>query len=571
MKGRATGDYRPFAASVGFVTNGDLHHQGHHHHHDGEKEASPAEISPIAAAKKHATEILQFVSSYKWLFEASNISFFANELWHCVPPEWRLPLLSLSQQHLQSFASLQATLALDSLPPLPASLVSFLEGCRSLSLAREPSYVPRGIRAMASGTALSAQFLPFHLQHTFGMRPKKVHEVICMSKVVHEVCRATGIDTVVDVGAGEGYISHVLSQHYGYRVIAIEGNDSYAEKGIQRVKKVSERMKNSTGNGSLAEPHYITFNLKEDTIRQFETRLQETIREIKEEERAKSEMKRGQEKQKQTAEEETEPTKEKEREKDEAEKERGEQKEEKVCVIGLHTCGDLFLQLVDLFCNLPSASALVGVGCCYHKASPAVYEEIIQSFLCTKIFPKSKCLQAQPHRLGWGGLKLATEASFQYSTKDGAAFNHVSYSLFLRACFEVAIRKYYPHTRTDCEDDLSASSDTMHDLAAHQQSMARPRGLMPQKLSPEEKKNQLRHKVKRIRHKSYASARSYVVQSLPRMCVKTLEDGAKWQSINFGPFALFSGSSSSSSSSSSSFGGRRQRERKSCGRCVASF
>lgn len=101
-----------------------------------------------------------------------------------------------------------------------------------------------------------------------GMTPKKVHEVplldipiICnqlhrfstlkvvqMSTLVARVCKTLGVDTVVDIGAGEvwlifsseeydqplihpiflqGYVSHILAQHHGLRVIAVEGNESY--------------------------------------------------------------------------------------------------------------------------------------------------------------------------------------------------------------------------------------------------------------------------------------------------------------------------------------------------------
>jgi hypothetical protein len=41
----------------------------------------------------------------------------------------------------------------------------------------------------------------------------------------------------------QGYVSHVLSQHYGYRVMAVEGNEDYSDKGVARVKSISTRIR----------------------------------------------------------------------------------------------------------------------------------------------------------------------------------------------------------------------------------------------------------------------------------------------------------------------------------------
>lgn len=51
-------------------------------------------------------------------------------------------------------------------------------------------------------------------------------------------------------------MSHVLSQHYGYRVIAVEGNSDYSKKGEARVQSISTQIKGRvTRSGGFYSGH----------------------------------------------------------------------------------------------------------------------------------------------------------------------------------------------------------------------------------------------------------------------------------------------------------------------------
>ena len=39
---------------------------------------------------------------------------------------------------------------------------------------------------------------------------------------------------------------------------------------------------------------------------------------------------------------------------------------EQFCIVGLHACGDLTSTALNMFTGIPSATAVVVVGCCYH-------------------------------------------------------------------------------------------------------------------------------------------------------------------------------------------------------------
>ena len=52
----------------------------------------------------------------------------------------------------------------------------------------------------------------------------------------------------MDIGAGEGYVSHYISQEYGYRVIAVESNCQIAESGEIRAERITKVLKKRAKN-----------------------------------------------------------------------------------------------------------------------------------------------------------------------------------------------------------------------------------------------------------------------------------------------------------------------------------
>ncbi|XP_014667519.1 PREDICTED: uncharacterized protein LOC106809081 isoform X2 [Priapulus caudatus] len=162
-----------------------------------------------------------------------------------------------------------------------------------------------------------------------GMTPKKVHEVEWMSSLVADVCLKTQCDVVVDIGAGLGYLSRVLSSIHGLRVICIESDGSRTLGAERRANRHSPTSK----------PQCITQQLTSDdiggTVKRLRTVLQGALgcdRYSRNDARPSGDGHSG-----------------------------------AVCMIGLHCCGDLTPTMLKVYAEMPEIRALVCVSCCYHK------------------------------------------------------------------------------------------------------------------------------------------------------------------------------------------------------------
>ncbi|KDN45350.1 hypothetical protein RSAG8_04937, partial [Rhizoctonia solani AG-8 WAC10335] len=101
-----------------------------------------------------------------------------------------------------------------------------------------------------------------------GMSPKKAHEVGRLSNLI-DIIYSTSIRDpnrlIVDVGAGQGYLSHRLAEHHGTHVLALDGDEGQTEGATLRGKGLShaerQRVRNREGyptderdTGSLVPP-----------------------------------------------------------------------------------------------------------------------------------------------------------------------------------------------------------------------------------------------------------------------------------------------------------------------------
>ncbi|KAH7336993.1 methyltransferase domain-containing protein [Rhizoctonia solani] len=103
--------------------------------------------------------------------------------------------------------------------------------------------------------------------HNIGMSPKKAHEVDRLSNLIDTIYDRSIRDSnrlIVDVGAGQGYLSHRLAEHTGTRVLALDGDEGQTEgaslrgKGLSHAERQRARSRagNPTGRGDsgLAPP-----------------------------------------------------------------------------------------------------------------------------------------------------------------------------------------------------------------------------------------------------------------------------------------------------------------------------
>lgn len=145
-----------------------------------------------------------------------------------------------------------------------------------------------------------------------GMNPKKIHETSRLTPFITQKAQEHSISSIVDLGAGQGYLSHLLITRSGLQVTAIEGRELNAHRSQQRADKISK---------CLHTPKLHTI-CKIVTSEDLKTLI-------------------------------TEPS----------------------LLIGLHTCGDLAANSIKMFIQCEVVRGLINVGCCYHHLTEYVSDD----------------------------------------------------------------------------------------------------------------------------------------------------------------------------------------------------
>ncbi|KAI3638574.1 hypothetical protein MIR68_003072 [Amoeboaphelidium protococcarum] len=149
----------------------------------------------------------------------------------------------------------------------------------------------------------------------FGMKPKKVHEVQIYSALISQLhqdlmqqdnCNCT----LVDCGAGQGYLAGVLSCQYGHRVIALDNSQVQIDGVIRRLTQL-EKMSRKDSNITFKSLTFIQTEIDESTDFDRTVTAQYKI------------------------------------------------------LYGLHACGDLTSTMISKFVDTQSIKGLAVAGCCY--------------------------------------------------------------------------------------------------------------------------------------------------------------------------------------------------------------
>ncbi|KAJ2713472.1 hypothetical protein H4R19_002234 [Coemansia spiralis] len=191
----------------------------------------------VGSVGEYAAALQGAYARYGFLAQMGIVDFFTERLWEQLPGEWRA-YFGDGAFDIGSLIPLAATGELG--PGAPASLRAYVDEMFRLRLVS-------GTTAAAGdgGAAGLRHFLD-------GMSPKKQVEVAALSRVVDDVAAAAGCGLVVDVGAGQGYLSRVLA--YGPtrsqpQVLALDGRIKQGAETLQRrtVKRLGGRQAQRDG------------------------------------------------------------------------------------------------------------------------------------------------------------------------------------------------------------------------------------------------------------------------------------------------------------------------------------
>lgn len=153
-----------------------------------------------------------------------------------------------------------------------------------------------------------------------GVGPKKLHEINKLSAEIHNnICRTdetmTANTILVDLGCGLGYLSQMLNERYGYKVLGIESDgDRVVTAKLRQLKHFP---------CSVGQVHYVHHFVQSEVsiafIRAELVRLFSSKPDVR------------------------------------------------FALIGLHSCGDLTVSALQLYLGMNDVQSITIMPCCYHK------------------------------------------------------------------------------------------------------------------------------------------------------------------------------------------------------------
>ncbi|KAI0768972.1 methyltransferase domain-containing protein [Trametes elegans] len=142
---------------------------------------------------------------------------------------------------------------------LPVSVRCLVEQACSLAVSREfgrTIYPDEGKTYYAEGANTKTHHNPDDALP--GMSPKKAHEVIRMSQFVGDLLAGnaslSSIQHVVDVGAGQAYLSRMLRDRHGLHVLALDYSDVQTQGAAKRDAPKRQRASRSNGPTKQRSP-----------------------------------------------------------------------------------------------------------------------------------------------------------------------------------------------------------------------------------------------------------------------------------------------------------------------------
>lgn len=408
-------------------------------------------------------KLTEFLNPYLPLANANVTEFITDDQWTCyLPTNIQQELLQLTEDQLQRLPLLnedthfsegyssetecpkRVKLLGNSCSWNHESLFDFLQEAHSCSLELMDILTP--IAELKKRLHLNLEMNLF-LPPTF-MSEKKSHEVMVMSKVCDALCKQFGIETVVDLGSGKGYLGVHLADNHGLQVIGIDASAIHtlgAKKRASILKKHQPKMaKNSQqklSNTQLPIANGQDFHKNDDALdkrklsNKNDKRSDDVTDKLANSVSNKSNSKNGF--YLPTAafvDNDTNIMQLLSKEIDVSNLNGKLQ----VLVTGLHTCGNLCPTILRFFSGNPAASVLCNVACCYHLLEEEEEEEekvdIDTSSRCG--FPMSSFLRKRKFQLGRGARNLASQSIFRNMSSDQLQGN----AFFQRALLQKIIQ-----------------------------------------------------------------------------------------------------------------------------------
>lgn len=249
----------------------------------------------IPSLQNKIESIISFLSEHKSILNVHMTEAYLNNSLSLIPSSWFDSLMPHDYTSYLTLPSLIQAVHLST--PKNDSFLQFLLTSSSLS-PNFPQYTSE---------------LPISFKESSGMTPKKIHETSRLASFISEKFHEQNLSKIIDLGAGQGYLSFLLSSRCGFLVTAIEGRKYNSEQSEKRAEKLMKVVKGENLLRNVCEI------VKGDDLDLYTG--------------------------------------------------------EECGIVGLHTCGDLASDSLKMFVSSKNVKGIVNVGCCYQLLSEFVYKD----------------------------------------------------------------------------------------------------------------------------------------------------------------------------------------------------
>ncbi|KAH9518431.1 Ribosomal RNA adenine dimethylase domain-containing protein 1 [Bulinus truncatus] len=277
------------------------------------------------------------------------------------------------------------------------------------------------------------------MEHMFRkhVKPKKQHEINKLGRAIKVLSETCHCSQIIDVGAGLGHLSRLLTFQHGLKAITVEAADGHAPKAAsfdKETKKDVHRFHRRRKKEPAAQASNESFNSEDKSKvclsdisgssknetsentseEQFDDLPSHVICEVHPDVEASHFLDIVQLK--------------------------ADKGESEFILVGLHACGDLTPTLLRVFVDCPKAVALASVACCYMKISS-------DGSKTSANFPMSEFIQNLPcHELSYVSRELACHFIDAYYQRLKGNLPHLKIHSY-RAALQCILKRIFPHIK----------------------------------------------------------------------------------------------------------------------------
>ncbi|ORY47559.1 hypothetical protein LY90DRAFT_671192 [Neocallimastix californiae] len=365
------------------------------------------EYKLVDVVKDYIKDLYKFINNYKSVWNWHVVDFYMKDCWYdekIFPTEWRL-LKDCTLDEILRMTSLHEVKE-----EWPESLKNYIHLTKEISLIRNPELIN-----------LDNHFTIEDINKNIliGMNPKKIYEVKILAALINKVAKSNHINNILDIGAGQAYLSSVLAYQHNLRVLGVDCDqiqicgastrNEYIKRALAFNSKKNENDGNyndenySTNENENENENKSDSNEKEKQIGKLYmcNRLvteNDTFASLIEEITKHEEI--------------IDP-------------------KESWLTCGLHACGDLTPSMIKLFLK-GNSNAFVGIGCCYNLLTEEDHDNN------EKGFPLSEFSNENGFQLGPAAKMIACQVTPKWITQK-SSIGETFKKHFYRALLQVII------------------------------------------------------------------------------------------------------------------------------------